>query len=413
MKMPRMNALRIFRQNDSPDADPTATPQPNKTPRKLTFRGILQLALVLGFIVAAVLFSRAPDERDVASAPGRPGAAQAQAAGAAGEARGPLVRVVLPAAATSTLTVSATGSIAVRGYVALTPQVGGQVTEVSPKLREGGEFASGETLLQIDRRDFELALDAANADVAAARSSLLLSQAEGNAAVDNYRILHPNDSVPPLVAKVPQIEQAKAQLAAATARADTARLDLSRTTFSLPFNGYVTETSAQVGQVLTRGQAFGQAFSREAVEVAVPLAPRDVATLAPLPGRNARIIVGGQAFDATVERLAPELDPRTRFSRVFLTLDEPLPPGTFVDVQIDGPALPNTLKLPTAAEQVGRFFWVVRDGALETATPEIIGRTADGIVTRAFDTGSGIVTGAVPGGRAGLAVQTSTGSDSE
>lgn len=401
-----MPALRMFRQDNAPDADAPATPETATTPRKLTLKGALQLVLVLGFITAAVLFSRAPDEDDLA-ATGAPSGAAAQAAGA-GPARGPLVRLISPASATATLTVSATGSIAVRGYVALTPQVGGQVVEVSPKLREGGEFSAGETLLRIDRRDFELALDAARADVDAARSSLLLSQAEGEAAVDNYRILHPTEAVPPLVAKVPQIEQAKAQLAGATARANTARLDLSRTTFSLPFDGYITESSAEIGQVLTRGQAFGQAFSRDAVEAAVPLAPRDIATLTPLPGRAARIITGTQTLDATVERLAPELDPRTRFSRVFLTLNEPLPPGTFVDIEIDGPALPDTLLLPSAAEQVGGFFWVVRDGALEMATPAILGRSETGIVTGAFDTGTGVVTGAVPGGRAGLAVETST-----
>jgi hypothetical protein len=77
-------------------------------------------------------------------------------------------------------------------------------------------------------------------------------------------------------------------------------------------------------------------------------------------------------------------------------------------VQIDGPPLPDTLLLPTAAEQIGGFFWVVRNGTLEMATPAILGRSASGIVTRSFDTAAGVVTGAVPGGRAGLAVQTNT-----
>ncbi|MBS04215.1 MAG: hypothetical protein CMQ24_16130 [Gammaproteobacteria bacterium] len=399
-----MNALRMFRQDDTPEAP--AAPVTESPKRRLTLRGIVQLGLVLAFIAAAVVFSRAPTEEDIARPAGPPAGAAGVPRGAPGQT-GPLVRIVSPAAATSTLSVSATGAIAVRGYVDLTPQVGGQVTEISPQLREGGEFSARQTLLRIDRRDFDLALEAANADVDTARSSLLLREAEGDAAVDNYRILHPNKPVPPLVAKVPQIEQAKAQLAAATARANTARLDLSRTTFALPFDGYITASSAEVGQVLTRGQPFGQAFSREAVEAAVPLAPRDVETLSPLPGRSARLRAGDVTLAAEVERVAPELDPRTRFARIFLALEAPLPPGTFVDVEIDGPPLPDTFVLPEAAEQLGSFFWVVRDGQLEMATPQILGRSDDGIVTAAFDTGEGVVLGSVPGARTGLSVQTS------
>ena len=63
--------------------------------------------------------------------------------------------------------------------------------------------------------------------------------------------------------------------------------------------------------------------------------------------------------------------------------------------------------LPEAAEQLGSFFWVVRDGQLEMATPQILGRSDDGIVTAAFDTGEGVVLGSVPGARTGLSVQTS------
>ncbi len=402
-----MNALRFSRQDDEPEA--ADEPQSNPTGNRLTLRGVVQLGLVIAFISAAVLFARAPSEEDVTRPAGPPASARGgpPSAGAAPAQIGPLVRIVSPAAATSTLSVSATGTIAVRGYVDLTPQVGGRVVEISPQLREGGAFNAGDTLLRIDRRDFELAVEAAVADVDAARSSLLLREAEGEAAVDNYRILHPSEPVPPLVAKVPQIEQAKAQLAAANARADTARLDLSRTTFALPFDGYVTASSAAIGQVLTRGQPFGQAFSRDAVEAAVPLAPRDVETLAPLPGRAARLTAGTRTLTAQVERVAPELDPRTRFSRVFLTLERPLPPGTFVDVEIDGPPLPDTFVLPSASEQLGAFFWVVRDGQLEMATPAILGRSDAGIVTAAFDPGEGVVLGNVPGGRVGLKVQTS------
>ena len=257
----------------------------------------------------------------------------------------------------------------------------------------------------------------ARADIANALSTLRLRRAEGDAARQNYAILHPGEGVPPLVAKVPQIEQAQAQLAAARARADIAQLDLSRTRFTLPFAGRVIETTAEVGQVLTRGQPFGQAFALDAVEVVAPIAPDDLARISPAVGRAAEVRVdpaalpasaaGNTVIAARVERVSAELDERTRFARVYLTFDNApdLPPGTFVDIHIDGPTLGGTYRLPEAADQLNGQVWIVADGKLARRQPTIRGRVDGGFVVEAFDYNSGIVLGAVPAAREGLAVE--------
>ena len=368
--------------------------------------GWVQILVVGGLVLLALVYARSPDD---SAAGGAPPFAAGQA-----ETPPPLVRVVKPEAASAVLRIDATGTVQVRNYVALTPQVGGRVVSLAPGLKAGGAFAAGEELLVIDRQDFQLAYEQAQADVATAAADLQLRQAESEAAIANYGLLNPGAEVPPLVAKAPQIAQARARQAAAQARANIAALDLQRTRFSLPFAGRVQASSAEVGQVLARGQSFGQVFALDAVEVVVPVPPDDLARLAGAVGRTATVQSGEQALAAVVARVSPALDQRSRFATLYLTFDDAestLAPGTFVDVEVAGPALANTFLLPAAAEQVGGSVWIVAGGALRQVVPGTLGRTPAGWLVAAFDAADGVVIGAVPGARPALPVQTATAAE--
>ena len=361
---------------------------------KRRWAGTTQVVVVITLVLLALLYARAPDNDNTALQIG------------AGEDPKPLVNVYHPVAGANMLTVAATGSVDVRNRVALTPQVTGRVVSISPSLRVGGTFAAGEQLLVIDRRDFQLAAEAAEADVDTAASDLKLEQAKSDAARANYDLLHPDEEVPALVARVPQIAQAEARLAAARARERVAALDLERTAFSLPFDGTVTRTSAEVGQLLTRGVSFGEVFAADAIEVVAPISADNLKRLNPAVGRRARIRDPYRAFDAVVEKVSAELDSRTRFATLYLKVTgEPPVPGTFVDVEIEGPVFADTFLLPDAAEQANDRVWVVANGELRAVTTPAYGRTADGWITQAFDPGDGVVLGAVPGATEGQAVE--------
>ena len=207
-------------------SQPTSIKPKDASGAKNRLMGLLQIVGIVGVIALAVVVSRAPST----PATGAPSFVRPAPATQVTQ-----VQVVQPSATTHQVSVNANGSISVRNYIDLTPQVSGRIETIAPALRAGGTFAAGETLLVIDQRDFKLRLAQTQADVASARSSLLLQQAKSDAAVANYALLNPGKTVPPLVALTPQIAQAEAQLAAALARAEVAQLELSRTRFSLPF----------------------------------------------------------------------------------------------------------------------------------------------------------------------------------
>ena len=307
--------------------------------------------------------------------------------------------------------VRGTGSVVLRNSIDLVLQLSGRVVWVSETFRKGGSFEAGQNLLRIDPKDFELAVAQAEADLLAAESNYLLVKAESEAAIANYAILHGEKDVPPLVAKTPQVEQAKAQIAAASAREQIALLDLMRTDFSLPFDGRVVDSQAEVGQFLNQGQKFGEVFDVASIEALVPISPRDLLSLKPAIGRRASLSLGDFQLQATIARVSPTLDERTRFAQIYLALDNATDvyPGSFFNVVVEGPRLENTILLPEAAEQINESVWVVSDNKLKRSQPRFINRQTSGVIVESFDSGDGVVLGRVPGAKEGMMVKAESG----
>jgi RND family efflux transporter MFP subunit len=361
--------------------------------------GTLQIVGVLAATAVAVYLSREPT---VPIAP--------SGMNAAATAVIPGVSVITPAAGTRQITVAGNGSIGVTAYVDLVPQISGRIEALSLAMRVGGAFRAGETLVAIEPDDFVLQVKQAQADVAVQRANLRLQQARSEAAVKNYALINPGKSVPDLVALGPQIAQAEAQLRAAEARAGVALLSLERTQFSLPFDGMITQSSAQVGQLITGGRPFGQAYAKNSVELVVPIAPDELAQLAPAEGRRVVISTSSQTLEARIDRVSAQLDNRSRFAKAYIPLPQTqdrsstLQPGTFADVIIEGPEFTDTLVIPEAAMQADGVVWYVDNGQLAKHKPNILGRNDQGVVITAFDIGQGIVVSALANSSPGMAV---------
>jgi RND family efflux transporter MFP subunit len=407
-----MSSVADFREkSDKPDPSVDTTENEPQNPnqnevqagkvRKKPLIGLLQLVGVIALMLLAFVFSREPDQTAATVAP----------AGTSGPlntaAPAPLVSFVRPAGSAQQLAISSTGSVVVRSYVTLIPQVSGKVTATSNALRNGGSFSAGETLVTLEKRDFTLALAQADAEVASAEASLELSTAEGSAAIANYRMLNASKPVPSLVAKAPQIAQAKAQLQSAIARRDIEQTNLDRSVFSLPFSGRVVESTADEGQILNAGQSFGRVYALDAVEIVISLSPEQLAKLVPVTNREVTITIDGVSFEGIVDRVAAERDSRSRFSQVFVTAksDQSLTPGAFVSVEVHGPVTNDTFLLPESALQLGRVFWTVSNGNLVEVAANILGRKDGQYLVEAFEYDQGIVVGLVPGGRNGMPVR--------
>ena len=371
---------------------------------RFQWQGIAQLIVAAVVVFVAIYFARAPSSDALVDA--------VQTVEAVPR---PTVNVVRPVVTSAAREVRTTGVVAVVGRVGVRARINGEVVFVAPAMRSGGSFAAGETLLRIDRRDHGLRLEGAQAGLRHAEARLAKQKLKGEAKSAEYRRDNPGAEVPPLVARVPQIAREQARVDVAQNALELAELNLSYTTVSLPFDGWVITSNVQVGQVVGPAMPLAQVFAKDAVEVEARISQEDANALLPIMGRAARVFVGGprgQVFDVSVQRVAPVVDPQSRLVTLYLAFAEgidlaTLPrPGTFANISLEGSPLDGVMVLPEAAEQSEGSVWIVEEGALASVTLHSLGRIRAGWLVQAFDPGEGVVVGKVPGARAGLPVDT-------
>lgn len=314
------------------------------------------------------------------------------------------VDLTVPVQSSHQIRIEATGTVEAKAFVTLTPQVGGQVVEVSEAVRAGGRFEAGEVLFSIDQRDYQVAVQRADAAVADARSALAQIEAEAAIAREEWSTTFPGRQITPLAAREPQLEAARSRLMSSRADLRQARINLDRTTLSFPFEGRITESRIERGQVVAAGQSYGQVYSIGELELVVPVPPEDAARLEGAQGRPVSIVFeGGQTMNGRVLREGARLDPRSRLIALYVTPEDAaaLRPGLFADVTIEGPEIERTYAVPEAALAGLNSVHVVRDGRIEQVDVDVVDRVEGRVHLAPFDHGQGVIVTPLPEGAAG------------
>ena len=309
----------------------------------------------------------------------------------------------IPFALTGTIT-SSPGAIPVFGFgdraaaagkSMWRTQVGGKVSSVNSAFVSGGRCEDRADAVRNRRRGYRYRVEVALADVAARQVALLEAEEQAEIAADEYEnfarrqaddlLAEPSS----LTLRQPQLRAAEAALARDEARLAEARLALSRTEITAPFDGYVRAESVDAGQFVAPGQVVGSLFAADAAEILVSLPDSDAALIPGLwelrAGDDsqqvaARVIAeyGDQGFtwNGYVDRAEVSVDSQTRTVDVVIRVPEPFtagspvngsaaggnPPllvGEYVDVEIEGVVMANIFRIPRAALHAGNEVWVV------------------------------------------------------
>jgi RND family efflux transporter MFP subunit len=274
--------------------------------------------------------------------------------------------------------------------VQVVPQVSGQVVNCHVNFVEGGFFKAGEPLVKIDPRDYELAVENAEAIVAQADYILKQEESEGLVAITEWEALHPDEEPSSLlVLRIPQIKNAQAQLQSAQAKLSRAKLDLERTAVSMPFDGRVVTKNVDHGQYVTPGQPIATVYGTDVIEIVVPLEDDQLEWFdAPLghtngngngskPGPEALITTEfagkSRSWKGRIVRTEGQIDPTSRMIQVVAEVTKPfeqknhnvpLTPGMFVNVEIKGRQLNNIIRVPRYAVRSDDTIWLAREEKL-------------------------------------------------
>ncbi|MGQ9426940.1 efflux RND transporter periplasmic adaptor subunit [Gilvimarinus sp. F26214L] len=284
----------------------------------------------------------------------------------------PQVAVVYAEPDAQALSVDSQGTVEPRREIDLILQVAGTVQWVNEHFVEGGFFEEGETLLEVDPRDYELALIRAEARVAEAEQLLATERGRARQAEREWRDLG-NEEANALFLRKPQLAAAEAQVAAAKADRDQARLDLERTRVRAPFSGRVRQAGVDRGQYVSPGTPAGRIYDISVAQIRLPLSDRQAALVdlplgfrgdADNPGPAVLIsgTIAGERYtwQGRIARTDASIDLNSRFYYAVAEVDNPfaprpgatrtpLPVGLFVNARISGRELQDVVTVPRRA----------------------------------------------------------------
>lgn len=263
------------------------------------------------------------------------------------------------------------GTVEAATSVRLISEVDGKVDSISTALKKGGFFSKGEVLVEIDSRDFSLAVIRASAQVATAKLRLVTVEAEAKIAIGDWEDQGREREASALLLRQPQLVEARSSMAAAEADLAQANLNLERTKLLAPFDGRVRMAGVDVGQFVRRGEELATLFGIESVEVSLSLPLSDLEFL-DLPVERTRdafrlkptrvTLLGRfgareQQWIGELVRVGGEIDIDSRMASVVVAVKDPYsreqnseaPPlrvGMFVEAEIQGKTAKGVYVVP-------------------------------------------------------------------
>jgi RND family efflux transporter MFP subunit len=267
-----------------------------------------------------------------------------------------------------TIVLDSQGTVSARTESSLIPQVSGEITRISDNFRDGGFFTEGESLMEVDSRDYRTSLTVAEANLAAVRVRLAEEEAQTSQAQEDWARLGEGEAPTDLVLRVPQLALARANVKAAEARLAEAKRDLQRTRITAPYDGRVLRKNVDVGQVVSPGAVLAEVYAVDYAEIRLPLTTAEYAFLDIQP------VVRGEAavsidlpvtlstefaqdtinWQGRIVRVEGAIDTRSRQLFVVAQVDDPYGPGheqplkvgLFVEARIEGSVLEDVYVLP-------------------------------------------------------------------
>lgn len=260
-------------------------------------------------------------------------------------------------------------------------RVAGKIIRRSVEL--GQHVKAGAVLAQLDSQDYQLAAQAANAQVAAAKTNRDLAAAD----FKRFQTLREQNFISgaELERREATLKAAQAQLDQALAQQQSQVNQAAYTSLVADVSGVVTAVEAEPGQVVTAGTPVVR-IAQDGPRDVVFSVPEDKVT-ALTPGSEVAVKqwAGNGSLSGKIREVAASADPVTRTYPVKVSLDTATPPPLGATVSVIPQALSHAgtavIKLPTSAlrqEGKGTSVWVLDRATMTVKSQPVVIATADG-----------------------------------
>lgn len=375
-----------------PEQDNNGTDESTKAAvKRLSLRAVILWGIPSMIVIAALAFAKYQiDTRPKAARQKPPQQAR-------------LVTVESVEPTEHTTFVEAMGPVIPAKQITLMPEVAGRVTFVSPLVVPGGVIHEGQTLIQIDSRDYEAVVKQRHSELAGAQLKLKMEQGNQLVARQEYELLDEivQEEDRELVLREPHLAECRAMVEAAKAALAKAQLDVDRCTVKAPFNAVIQEKSVDVGAQVGTGSPLMTIMGTDEYWVQATIFVNQLSWIT-IPNGDRQAGSSANVFDAawgsdarregSVLRLLGQLEEEGRLAQLLISVKDPLalesdaadkPPllvGAYVRVQIEGKQLEDVFAVKRRYLRDGDFVWLMNDESrMEIQPVEIVFRDKDAV----------------------------------
>lgn len=280
-------------------------------------------------------------------------------------------------------------------------RVAGKISQRQAEM--GQRVAAGAVLAQLDAADYQLAAQAAQAQVSGARTQRDLAQAE----YKRYEGLRAQNfiSSAELERREATLKGAQSSLDQALAQAQNQGNQSNYTQLRADAPGVITAVEAEAGQVVAAGTPVFRLAHDGPRDAVFAVSESMVMKLQKGQLMQAVMAQGGPTLQGRVREISGSADPVTRTFTVKLALDagEKVPLGATVNVlakSLQG-SQAAVIKVPTSAlrqEGQNTAVWVLNEAQMTVASQAVQVGTADGnevVIAAGLQPGQRIVTAGV------------------
>ncbi len=281
--------------------------------------------------------------------------------------------------------VEAVGSVEAFERVEITARVAGVVDGV--RFREGDRAAANAVLVEIDAERYRLAVESAEATLAADHAAL----AEAKAGLERREAASERN---PGLIRGEELDswRARLQTASADVRQSEAALAQARLNFSdalvkAPVSGIIQTRTVQTGQYVQVGTVLATMVQRDPLLLRFQVPEQEAGSLNVGMQVSFSVSERPSAYQASITHVSATANPASRMVDVTAQIDDPdrdqLRPGAFAQVRVafgankPAPVIPQTAIRPS---ERGFLAFVVEDGKARERALELGMRTEAGRV---------------------------------
>lgn len=292
----------------------------------------------------------------------------------------PSVEVITAQPQTLPISIDATGSIiAPQKPISLRLQVSGVIKSTHESFIEGGVIPADQTIIQIASIDYALNQEEALAKVAFAKAELAIEEGKQRLAKKEFELsdnlLIDDGENKALALRKPYLEIARANLALAKLEEQKARLALSRTQLSLPFDVRVLNVASVEGEYVDSNQLVGSIIpaNERWLELKFQSKHRDrlVARSQTTPGSQVSFNFNNRTYHGEIISLKADLIANTRLSGAIVKLENEqfekqgslfnhsIPIGTHITASVDAGSVSNVYSIPQEAYVDNQYVFIL------------------------------------------------------